>query len=215
MIPGNAPHLTHHAATLALLLALLAGCRGNETTIILPDDISIEAGDVVLRRGCGLTSRFVIMADEGGSYSHVGIAVCDSGRIMIVHAVPDEPDYDGDVDRVKMDTPGKYFSSTRAEAGCVLRHGNREVAERAAGEAEAMFRRRILFDHDYDSGDTAKLYCCELVENAYAKAGQPLVGKGQHNVNLPGMRLRNVVFPSDFLRSSALRTVARFGKLNN
>lgn len=212
MIPESAPHLTHHAATLALLLALLAGCKGNETTIILPDYISIEAGDVVLRRGCGLTSRFVIMADGGSSYSHVGIAVCDSGRIMIVHAVPDEPEYDGDVDRVKMDTPEKYFSSTNAEAGCVLRHSNKAVAERAAREAKAMFRRRILFDHDYDSGDTTQLYCCELVENAYTKAGQPLVEKGQHNVNLPGMRLRNVVFPSDFIKSTALRTVARFGK---
>ena len=35
-------------------------------------------------------------ADRGGSYSHVGMVVDSCGVMMVVHAVPDEPDYEGD-----------------------------------------------------------------------------------------------------------------------
>ena len=96
---------------LASLAVVLVSCeeRVGERSI-LPDDFTLRAGDVVFRRGEGITSRVVLATDANGNYSHVGIVVDSAGSKMIVHAVPGEPDFDGDADRVKMDTPGRFFS---------------------------------------------------------------------------------------------------------
>ena len=97
-----------------LLLAclLLAGCTSGEPfRNILPEDFELRTGDVVFRRGGGFTSKVVLAADVNGEYSHIGIVVDSAGTKMIVHAVPDEPDYEGDEDRVKMEAPERFFST--------------------------------------------------------------------------------------------------------
>ena len=87
----------------------LWGCTDTQPPhCIMPDDCTLHTGDVVFRRGSGLTSRTVIALDEKGEYSHVGIVVDSAGVKMVVHAVPDEPDFEGDPDRVKMDTPEQF-----------------------------------------------------------------------------------------------------------
>ena len=67
-----------------------------------------------------------------------------------------------------------------------------------------------LIDHDYDCSDTVRLYCCELVELAYAGAGMPIATLPRHNLSLPGLRLEGVILPSDFRSSPALRVIAEF-----
>lgn len=151
-----------------------------------------------------------MLADNGGTYSHVGIVADSAGVPVIVHAVPDEPDFPGDSDRVKMERPDKFFSSVNAGAGRVMRIADSGVAARASRVAVAVYMRGTGFDHDYDEADTVRMYCCELVEHAYSEAGMPLTGGRRHNVDLPGLRYRNVIYPSDFIRSSALRTVSEF-----
>ena len=106
------------------LLAATAACTGHSARqdrpqCILPVGTELREGDVVLRMGGGVTSHAVVAADRGGQYSHVGIVVDSCGHPMIVHAVPGEPDFAGDVDRVKMDSPEKFFSSMTASCGAV------------------------------------------------------------------------------------------------
>ena len=88
-------------------LLVLTACSDNtgREGSILPADLQLQEGDVVFRRGGGFTSHAVLMADRGGIYSHVGIVADSAGQLMVVHAVPGEPDYEGDEDRVKMDCP--------------------------------------------------------------------------------------------------------------
>lgn len=85
------PALLTVAAAAALLLMAACGGDGNRTRSIMPDSICLKAGDVVLRRGSGLTSRAVLMADRSRGYSHVGIVVDSAGVMMVVHAVPANP----------------------------------------------------------------------------------------------------------------------------
>ena len=106
----------------------------------------------------------------------------------------------------------KFYSSTNAEAGRVLRCRDTVISSRAALFSHAKFNNHILFDHDYNDSDTSRMYCSELIEYAYNKAGLSLVGKGKHSINMPGLKLQHVIFPSDFLRSSHLITVAAFTK---
>ena len=131
---------------LASLAVVLVSCeeRVGERSI-LPDDFTLRAGDVVFRRGEGITSRVVLATDANGNYSHVGIVVDSAGSKMIVHAVPGEPDFDGDADRVKMDTPGRFFSRKRATKGEVCRPRNDSIAQRAAEAALRVYRKGVLF----------------------------------------------------------------------
>ena len=77
-----------------LVCILLTGCiTDGPFRSILPETVELRAGDVVFRRGGGLTSRAVLMADAQGQYSHIGIVVDSAGQKMIVHAVPGEPDF--------------------------------------------------------------------------------------------------------------------------
>ena len=129
----------------------------------LPPSVELREGDVVFRRGGGMTSQAVLLADKNGYYSHCGIVIDSAGCKLIVHAVPGEPDYEGDPDRVKADRPATFFSSVYANAGEVCRADNDSTARRAARRAWEIYRRRVLFDHDYNSTDTTLLYCTELV----------------------------------------------------
>lgn len=195
-----------------LLQACLVSCGASEerTHSIFPREARLRMGDVVMRRGLGFASHAVTFADRGGAYSHIGIVAWEDGEWMVVHAVPGEPDFPGDEDRVKMEPLDAYFRSDRAGEGCVLRCVDSMAATRAAREAVNVYRRGTLFDHDYDDADTTRMYCCELVEHAYRKAGLPLVGKGTHDISMPGLWLRHVVLPSDFLSAPRLRRVIAF-----
>ena len=119
-----------------LCIAVLSSCEKREIFhSIMPASVKLHSSDVVFRRGMSLTSHAVIAADAQGNYSHVGIVVDSAGKKMIVHAVPGEPDFDGDVDRVKMDVPEKFFSSEYASKGEVCRPTDETMAAKAAQTA--------------------------------------------------------------------------------
>ena len=192
---------------ICLFVVACSGTKGER--MILPDDLVLTEGDIVFRRGTGLMSLTVVAAD-GGKYSHMGIVVDSAGVKMVVHAVPDEPDFPGDVDRVKMELPSKFFSTFNAVMGEVMRHKDKKVAEVAAREALRLYRRGILFDHDYDDSDSTKLYCSELVEMAYLGAGVSLAEERRHDFIVPGFHFEHVIMPTDIYESSMIRTISRF-----
>lgn len=197
--------------TIMIAVAMLASCAETEQRSILPEGCELRAGDVVFRRGSGLTSRAVLAADRNGAYSHIGIVVDSCGVMMVVHAVPGEPDYEGDPDRVKMDTPRRFFSSMNATIGEVKRlRGDSATAALAARYAMEVYKRGTLFDHDYDDADTTKMYCCELVDFAYRKAGRPLAGRKRHYFHLPGLEPIRCILPSDICNNAALKTIVTF-----
>ena len=197
--------------TIMIAVAMLASCAETEQRSILPEGCELRAGDVVFRRGSGLTSRAVLAADRNGAYSHIGIVVDSCGVMMVVHAVPGEPDHEGDPDRVKMDTPQRFFSSMNARIGEVKRlRGDSATALRAARFAVDVYKRGTLFDHDYDDTDTTKMYCCELIDFVYRKAGRSLAGQKRHYFHLPGLNPIRCILPSDICNSGELDTVMSF-----
>ena len=198
-------------ALIILALTCLCACRHDTAASIFPANCRLQPGDVVFRKGNGTTSHIVMSADTGGAYSHVGIAVDSAGTMMSVHAVPGEPDFKGDPDRVKMETPEKFFSSVNATCGEVRRlKGDTAAARRAALYAMKVYRRGTLFDHDYDDTDTTKMYCCELVEAAYISTGITLTGGRRHNLSFPGMEIGHCIMPSDILTSPELVKISSF-----
>lgn len=185
-------------------------CSKPHEGCIFPENCKLQAGDVVLRCGSGMLSHAVLLADQkGGVYSHVGIVADSAGTLMIVHAVPDEPDFEGDPDRVKMESPSRFFHAMRANHGAVLRHHDAEVARKAADVAVAAYRRHALFDHEYDDADSTRLYCTELVVFSFARAGAPLSGVEHHKLPLPGLDYE-CILPSDIQNCSDFELVISF-----
>lgn len=199
------------AFPLSVITAVALGsCTDGGSGTIFPPGTELQAGDIVFRRGGGFASHAVLYADSNGAYSHIGIVVDSAGTSMVVHAVPGEPDYKGDEDRVKMESAEEFYRTYKADIGCVMRCGDSLVARKAAENAVMVYRRGTLFDHEYDDRDTTLMYCSELVEHAYAKAGMPLAKGQRHDINLPGLDFRHVILPSDISGSDALHLVVAF-----
>lgn len=188
---------------------LSSGCHRDPEKSLLPDGIQLQTGDIVFRRGGGVTSHAVLLADGDGVYSHVGIVVDSAGVKMIVHAVPGEPDFEGDSDRVKADVPEVFFRKSRASQGAVLRHRDTLLAAKAAAVAMQLYRRNTPFDHQYDDSDTTRMYCTELVTFAFSRAGEPLSGIRHHGLRLLDLETE-CVLPSDILHCRDLRPLIQF-----
>lgn len=196
---------------ISFIFVLVTACKSHrhETGCILPDSVKLQVGDVVFRRGGGLESHAVLLMDSEGEYSHVGIVVDTMGRKMIVHAVPGEPDFEGDMDRVKLDSVEKFFSPLYAVTGAVARPMDNRCGQKAAKKAMELFRRGVLFDDDYDMSDTTKFYCTELVLWAFERSGIKLLCTPPNHVELPMLKA-DVYYPSDVYHSKYLHTISIF-----
>ena len=177
----------------------------------MPADCELKPGDIVFRLGNSLESTVVVMADQEGRYSQCGIVVDSAGQTRIVHSVPDEPDFDGDVDRVKMDRPEMFWRVDRAAAGGVCRMLDDSIAPvKAAQAAKSAFERHTLFDDEYDDQDTTKLYCSELVYYSYLRAGYDLAGPERHTYNVLIASYDSVIMPSQIYNSKYIKPVRLF-----
>lgn len=191
-----------------LSFVLMVSCRG-ELVSILPSDVDLQPGDLVFRCGISVESAAVLLAEGDAEYSHVGIVVWADGEMKIVHAVPSEPDFPGDVDRVKCDAPSLFFRSDRAGTGEIKRHKNGALARAAADRALGYYQRHVLFDHDYNDRDSTAVYCSELVVRAYREAGLPLIEVRSQAVGMPGFRY-GCILPSALLRCRDFYRVNKF-----
>ena len=207
----NSRTIIFQICLIVILISILPSCRrfSDNTISILPDSIILRNGDVVFRRGGGMASQAVLLADKDGFYSHCGIVVDSAGVLLVVHAVPGEPDFEGDPDRVKADKPATFFSNVYANAGEVCRTYNDSVANKAAREAWRIYKGKMLFDNDYDSNDTTQMYCTEFVYNVFQRAGCTLCGPPTHRFDLPGIHT-TCWLPSDLYNSPYLKSLGRF-----
>lgn len=193
------------------LSIVITGCTKHETdeTNDLPVDLFCD-GDIVFRKGTGLTSQVVLAADEEGVYSHIGILKKIEGKWYVIHAVPGEADFAGDVDRVKLDAVERFFARDRASKGAVMRmDGAAEKAGHAADRAYVLYQKGILFDHKYDLNDTTQMYCTELVNHVFQKEGIDLSEGRLTPVHFPGFD-GDYLLPGDIACNEKLHLIYIF-----
>ena len=180
-----------------------------ESAFSFPEEM-LQEGDIVFRRGGGVVSRIVLIADAEGVYSHIGIVVREGDKWQVVHAVPGEPDFDGDPDRVKMESIDCFFHPDKASRGAVMRVNGDSIQRRHAAEkAKQLFRAHTLFDHSYSRADSSQMYCTELVEFVYRREGIDLTEGRISRINIPGVS-GNYVLPSDIQQSKYLSLIYHF-----
>jgi hypothetical protein len=200
--------LKHRFLLLSLSCAIFIACEDSSQKTIFPKECECQEGDIVFRRGTSIESNAVLYAD-GGLYSHVGIVVDYQGKRMIVHSVPGEQEHKDDEDKIKMDSIEGFFSHERAVVGAVCRPIDTLICKQSAEYAIELFKKGVLFDHDYDFSDTSKLYCTELLSFIYKKCGRKLVESDGHDVDFPLIK-HKVILPSDIFNSKQLKLIRKF-----
>lgn len=169
-------------------------------------------GDIIFRRGTGIMSRIVVEASKNGVYSHIGILKREGDKWFVIHAVPDEPDFKGDPDRVKMEPVAQFFSPEKACKGAVMRYNEENgAAAKAARHALEFARKGTLFDHEYDLNDTTKMYCTELIAYVYYKEGIDLTEGRRSRPRLP-IKSGVCILPDDLAGNPHLTTIFSFSR---
>ena len=160
-------------------------------------------GDLAFRNGRGIYSELLLMTKKQCPdtlyYSHIGLVVNDPAEDgdhwVIVHAVPDEPDFKGDFDRVKVSTPEEFFSMERAYHGELV-HTGVDFPRDLVYEALGFARDSVRFDNDYDLEDGTKLYCTELIHRLYSALGVDLT-EGRRSNDFMSVFHHPVIQPVD------------------
>ena len=195
---------------ISAVVLLFVGCtRSNHCTSIDVEALEqrLEQGDLVFRRGTGVVGRIVTSVDTRGQFSHVGVAVIKDGVWHIIHAVPHEPDFEGDVDRVKCEPLASFVGRYESGAVGIYRvYISEEGREIAIHNAWRLSRENRAFDHEYDTDDTTKLYCTELVEHIYKLAGVSLSGGRRTRLSFPTLS-GEYIMPSDMTDSELLTLI--------
>lgn len=198
--------------TIVITLVILAsiGCKSSsvdQALLLETLNEKIEEGDLVFRRGTGVVGRIVTSVDTRGQFSHVGVAVIKDGVWHIIHAVPHEPDFEGDVDRVKCEPLASFVGRYESGAVGIYRVNiSEEGREIAIQNAWRLSRENRAFDHEYDTDDTTKLYCTELVEHIYKLAGVSLSGGRRTRLSFPTLS-GEYIMPSDMTDSELLTLI--------
>ena len=179
------------ARTAALREKGVAPCLGIIRVGARPDDLSYEKG--AIKKG-----------------ETVGIAVKVDDEWHVVHAVPDEPDFEGDFDRVKCEPIERFYDEFRAGNGAVYRPNvSNETIAVAVRNALRLSAEQRPFDHDYNLGDTTALYCTELVEYVFGLGGVSMSEGRQTYVNFPSMT-GDYIMPSDLTKNNKLNPIYSF-----
>jgi len=181
------------------------GCQQKTAFSFQIDENILKEGDLVFRRGMSIASHVVLMADDDGGYSHIGIIVKDSLGWKVIHSVPGETNEEYPEEIIKKETLAQFFAPDRAVAGAIYRVDTAEtLGLLAAQKAQIVFERKLLFDHQYDLEDSSKMYCTELVYFVYKYAGID-ISEGRRN-SYPGFR-EAFLLPGDMLACSKLKKI--------
>ena len=174
-------------------------------------EVRFEEGDIVFRRGIGTKSNMVSHADKKGIYSHVGIVVKQDSVFMVIHITPGERENGDTEDRIKIELPEHFFSFKRAQLGAMIRlKDSLEYGVSAAREAHQLLQKGILFDHDYSLENSDKMYCTELIWQAYLSAGKDITqGRRSRIENMP-LFSGTYIFPSDIFDNDEFTLIYKF-----
>lgn len=189
---------------IALATLLVVGCSSDNhhrRIDVAALEQRLEPGDLVFRRGTGVVGHIVTSVDSRGEYSHVGIAICKNGKWHVVHAVPYEPEFEGDYDRVKCESLEAFVAHyPKAAIGHYRVAAERAIRTKAADNALRISNEGRRFDHAYNLEDSTEFYCTELVEYLYSLSGLRLSEGRRTVVNFPSLS-GEYIMPSDITES--------------
>ena len=161
----------------------------------------IESGDLIFRRTQSIEGNIAVFL-RSGEYSHVGIISAEDQGIFVIHVVPSFPS------TVRKDTLLEFISDSVAFA--IYRVDTSPERKKIATFFANSWVGNKYFDIDFDLKDDNKLYCTELVYNAYRKAGLDLVDGKYDIAKLPIVGRMEVIFPRTIINSGHVEVICRY-----
>ncbi len=187
------------AAVALVIAAFVSSCSSQPSSNkIKVDTTGLRNGNLIFREGPSFNSK-VVKSMSDSQFSHVGMIYRSKGEWRVVHAVPDESE-SHETDYVKCEPIESFLDPTKAKSAKLMRvRCTDQQAINAVRYAITKANNKTLFDNDYDLNDTTRLYCTELVWQAYKHQGIDLVPK-INNISVFGKK-KEVIFPIDLLKS--------------
>lgn len=134
---------------------------------------TILPGDLLFRHGTGFFSQYFMKAGSKPSpYSHIGLIANHDGQLVVLHAEASE--FTG-IGGVKVEPLEIFLSLENARKAAVYRvTATHKQRQKAVNYAFGAYIRKVPFDTAFDAFDQSRLYCTELVWQAYRSAGLDL-----------------------------------------
>ena len=132
---------------------------------------SLQEGDIIFRHGFGIISDAIVKySKDPYRISHCGIVVKDSaGGWAVIHTVSNSL---AEIDGMQMDGLRKFVRESQPESIIVTRYRflNAEQQQRLVNQAYYYLSKRIPFDNEFNSSDSTKFFCTELIWNIFYHA---------------------------------------------
>lgn len=148
----------------------LFSCSDSTQYVVPPVDKLTESekeqlcdGDVILRRGSGFVSGFIV-SSFGETYpiSHCGIVCREGDSIYVIHSISKELAETSGVQSCSIDD---FVGIALPNSVIVtrLKYGNNHLI---ADEACKYLEKKVGFDYGFNSKDSSELFCSELIRDA-------------------------------------------------
>ncbi len=172
----------------------------------LPQNLDLNNGDIIFRRGGSAMSFCVRAVDDKGFYTHIGIAAEINGKFYAIHSVPDEVPT-GDFDRVKMEPINDFFEDDKALNGAVYRTKfSAEDLKIVTDETLRFYEKKVPFDDSYNIEDSTEIYCSELLVRSFDKINYDITAGNFTNLNIALFTGKHIL-PSDILMNEELKLI--------
>jgi hypothetical protein len=167
----------------------------------------IKDGDIIFRKGRSLVSSIVMLNDKETDYSHVGICCKTDNEMFVIHAVPGEPDEQGN-EKIRCDKLSEFLTPDKASIFAFYRLtcDTSGIAAASAANAMAYYRAGLPFDKALNFRNDDKLYCTELVWKAYLKSGVNITGNQFKKLNL-NILTDSIILPGHIQNSVLLTKI--------
>lgn len=130
---------------------------------------SLKEGDIVMRRGRSWLSHTIASFSTNG-VSHCGLLVREGEDWIVIHSISGRI---SEIDGVRSDKLEEFM---REAVPGSLWHARPKISldeEAVAREGRKMLQRSAPFDMEFDMDKPDKIYCSELIRNAYLDSGSP------------------------------------------
>jgi len=153
----------------------------------------IKNGDLILRCGRSTESYTVYLADKNSEFTHIGIISVENKIPYVIHAVPHKNKY------IKKETLKDFLKPKFTSKFALYRNNlNESYLEKIVEEANLFYHNKYIFDSEYDLKTKSKLYCTELIINAYKNIGISLKLNAKKFSYVFGKH--SIIFPSEFTK---------------
>ncbi len=130
---------------------------------------TIKEGDIILRRGYGIISDMIAKLSKNSNIllSHCGVICKDSNQNWIViHTVSNTLT---ETDGMQLDNLATFVKNSKDSSIIIVRYNNTTDSMTTLFCQQAFYylHKNIPFDEHFDSNDSSKMYCTELIRQLY------------------------------------------------